>query len=78
MSRRGNALDNAPMESVFASLKVEHVHQAHYCTREQAKAALFDYLEVFYNRQRLHSGLGYRTPAEARASMTEISIPLAA
>ena len=78
MSRRGNALDNAPMESVFASLKVEHVHQVRYRTRDEAKAALFDYLEVFYNRQRLHSGLGYRTPAEARASMTEVSIRMAA
>ncbi len=66
------------MESVFASLKVEHVHQAHYCTRDEARAALFDYLEVFYNRQRLHSGLGYRTPAEARTAMSEIRIRMAA
>jgi putative transposase len=71
MSRRGNCLDNAPMESVFASLKTEQVHQAHYHTRAEARAALFDYLEVFYNRQRLHSGLGYRTPAEARAEMSK-------
>ncbi len=69
MSRRGNCLDNAPMESFFASLKKEHVHQARFRTREAAKAAVFDYIEVFYNRQRLHSALGYRTPAEARASM---------
>jgi putative transposase len=68
MSRRGNCLDNAPMESFFGALKIEHIHQAHFRTREEAKAALFEYIEVFYNRQRLHSGLGYRTPAEARAS----------
>ena len=69
MSRRGNCLDNAPMESFFASLKKEHVHQASFRTREEAKAAVFEYIEVFYNRQRLHSALGYRTPVEARASM---------
>src|SRR3954451_7959105 len=51
MSRRGNCLDNAPMESVFAALKVEHVHHGCFRTREEAKAAVFDYVEVFYNRQ---------------------------
>src|SRR5947209_13490067 len=74
MSRRGNCLDNAPMESVFAALKVEHVHHCHFRTREEAKAAVFDYIEVFYNRQRLHSALGYRTPAEARASLEGITM----
>jgi putative transposase len=74
MSRRGNCLDNAPMESVFAALKVEHVHHCRFRTREEAKAAVFDYIEVFYNRQRLHSALGYRTPAEARASMAEVTM----
>lgn len=74
MSRRGNCLDNAPMESVFAALKVEHVHHCHFRTREAAKAAVFDYIEVFYNRQRLHSALGYRTPTEARASMAEVTV----
>jgi putative transposase len=69
MSRKGNCLDNAPMESFFASLKKEQVHQAHFRTREEAKAAVFDYIEIFYNRQRLHSAIGYRTPAEARVSM---------
>jgi putative transposase len=74
MSRRGNCLDNAPMESVFAALKVEHVHHCRFRTREEAKAAVFDYVEVFYNRQRLHSALGYRTPAEARASLQGITM----
>lgn len=78
MSRRGNCLDNAPMESFFASLKKEHVHQAHFRTRAEAKAAVFDYIEVFYNRQRLHSALGYRTPAEARASMEGVTMLQAA
>jgi putative transposase len=73
MSRRGNCLDNAPMESVFAALTVEHVHHCRFRTREAAKAAVFDYVEVFYNGQRLHSALGYRSPTEARASMAEVT-----
>jgi putative transposase len=78
MSRRGNCLDNAPMESFFASLKKERVHQARFRTRAEARAAVFDYVEVFYNRQRLHSAIGYRTPAEARASMEGITMLAAA
>jgi transposase InsO family protein len=78
MSRRGNCLDNAPMESFFASLKTEHVHQVRFRTRDEAKAAVFEYIEIFYNRQRLHSAIGYRAPAEARASMEGITMPAAA
>lgn len=78
MSRRGNCLDNAPMESFFASLKTEHVHQVRFRTREEAKTAVFEYIEIFYNRQRLHSAIGYRTPAEARASMERITMRTAA
>src|SRR4051794_23407453 len=78
MSRRGNCLDNAPMESFFASLKTERVHEARFRTRAEARAAVFEYIEVFYNRQRLHSALGYRTPAEARASMEAITMRKAA
>jgi putative transposase len=78
MSRRGNCLDNAPMESFFASLKTERVHQARFCTRAEARAAMFESIEVFYNRQRLHSALGYRTPAEVRASMEAITMREAA
>jgi transposase InsO family protein len=78
MSRRGDCLDNAPMESFFASLKKEHVHPTCFRTREQAKAAVFDYIEIFYNRQRLHSRIGYRTPIQARADMSEVSIDMAA
>ena len=78
MSRRGNCLDNAPMESFFASLKREQVHEARFRTRAEARAAVFDYVEVFYNRQRLHSALGYRTPAEARAGMEGITMLAAA
>ena len=78
MSRRGNCLDNAPMESFFASLKKEHVHHARFRTRAEAKTAVFDYVEIFYNRQRLHSAIGYRTPAEARAGMEAIVMLAAA
>ena len=78
MSRRGNCLDNAPMESFFASLKTEHVHQVRFRTREEARAAVFESIEIFYNRQRLHSAVGYRTPAEARASMDGITMCAAA
>jgi putative transposase len=66
------------MESLFASLKAGHVHQVRFRTREEAKAAVFEYTEVFYNRQRLHSAIGYRTPAEARASMEGIAMRAAA
>ena len=78
MSRRGNCLDNAPMESFFASPKTERVHEARFRTRAEARAAVFEYIEVFYNRQRLHSALGYQTPAEARASMEAIAMQKAA
>ena len=64
MSRRGNCWDNAPMESFFASLKKELVHHEEYATRAEAKASLFEYIEVFYNRERRHSALGYVAPAQ--------------
>ena len=62
MSRRGNCYDNAPMESFFASLKTECIQGIVYPTRSVARAELFDYIELFYNRQRIHSQLGYRSP----------------
>ncbi len=64
MSRRGNCWDNAPMESSFASLKKELVHGAEFATREQARAEIFEYIEVFHNRVRRHSALGYLSPDE--------------
>ena len=60
------------------SLKTERVHEARFRTRAEARAAVFEYIEVFYNRQRLHSALGYRTPVEARASMEAITMRAAA
>ena len=64
MSRAGNCYDNAAMESFFASLKEELVHHENSPTIEAAKASLFEYIEVFYNRIRRHSSLGYVVPAE--------------
>ena len=62
MSRRGDCWDNAPMESFFASLKKELVHHENYRTRVEARASVFEYIEVFYNRVRRHSALGYLSP----------------
>ena len=64
MSRRANCWDNAPVESFFASLKRELVHDEKYTSREQAKASIFEYVEAFYNRVRRHSSLGYVSPEE--------------
>ena len=64
MSRKGDCWDNAPMESWFHTLKTELVNHRDYQTRMQAKADIFEYIEVFYNRSRRHSGLGYMTPAQ--------------
>jgi len=67
MSRKGNAYDNAPMESFYSTFKRELVHRTTYATRDQARAAVFEYIEVFYNRRRLHSALGYMSPPEFEA-----------
>jgi putative transposase len=64
MSRKGNCWDNAPMESFFNSLKNERVFHRSYVTRAEARKDLFDYIEVFYNRKRRHSSIGYQTPAQ--------------
>lgn len=62
MSRKGNCYDNAFIESFWSSLKYELVYHQHFATRTAARAAIFDYIEVFYNRTRLHSSLGYVSP----------------
>ena len=64
MSGVGQCWDNAPVESFFASLKRELVHDEMYATREQARASIFEYVEVFYNRVRRHSSLGFVSPDE--------------
>jgi putative transposase len=64
MSSKGNCYDNAPVESFFSTLKRELVYRQSYKTREEAKQSLFEYIEVFYNRQRRHSSLGYLSPLQ--------------
>jgi len=64
MSRKGNCWDNAPSEAFFSSMKNELMNGKAFGTRRAAQTAIFEYVEVFYNRQRLHSSLGYRTPVE--------------
>lgn len=64
MSRKGNCWDNATSESFFNSLKNERVHSTRYSSHADAKADLFDYIEPFYNRKRLHSTLGYTSPTK--------------
>jgi putative transposase len=64
LSRKGNCRDNAVAESFFATLKGDLVDHADVATRAEARTAIFEYIEVFYNRQRRHSHLGYQAPAE--------------
>ncbi len=68
MSRKGNCWDNAVAESFFHSLKTECVYHERYLTRDSAKKSIFDYIEVFYNRQRKHSYLGYKSPEQYEIS----------
>lgn len=64
MSRKGNCYDNAVAESFFSSLKNELIHHRDFQTREQARGEIFEYIELFYNRRRLHQSLSYQTPME--------------
>jgi len=64
MSRRGNCYDNATMESFWSTLKLELVYRRLFDTRTQARMQIFDYIETFYNRQRAHSALAYRSPVD--------------
>ncbi len=64
MGGKKSAYDNAVAESFFSNLKNELVHHCDFVSREHARAAIFDYIELFYNRKRIHQTLGYRTPEE--------------
>ena len=64
MSRKGNCYDNAVVESFFSNLKNELIHHRRFISREQARAEIFEYIEVFYNRQRVHSKLRFVSPME--------------
>ena len=64
MGRKGRCYDNAVVESFFSTLKNELVHHHAWTTRAEARTAIFDYIETFYNPRRLHQALGYYSPAE--------------
>ncbi len=68
MSAKGNCYDNAVMESFWSTLKCELVHHEQYRTRDEARASVFEYIEAFYNRKRLHSSLGYISPEAFEAA----------
>ena len=68
MSRKGNCWDNAVMESFFATLKKELIHHERFNTRSDARRRIFEYIEVFYNRERAHSALGYKSPEQFEQS----------
>jgi putative transposase len=69
MSRPGNCYDNAAMESFWSSLKRELVHRCQFATHTEAKAAIFEWIEVFYNRTRLHSALGFKSPVDFETNL---------
>jgi transposase InsO family protein len=69
MSRRGSCWDNAAMESFFKTLKVERTHRVRYATRAHARLDIVDWIEGFYNRRRLHSSIGYRSPVSFEQSL---------
>jgi transposase InsO family protein len=71
MSAKGDCWDNAVSESFFHSLKTELVHHERFKTRAEANQAIFEYIEVFYNRQRLHSSNGYLSPVNYEAKMLQ-------
>lgn len=73
MSRTGNCYDNAAKESFFHTLKTELVNHEHYRTRDEARSSVFEYIEAFYNRQRLHSTLGFMSPAEFERACTKVA-----
>jgi putative transposase len=72
MSRRGNRYDNAVVESFFSSRKKERIRNKIYMTRAQARAYIFDYINVFYNRKRRHSKLGLMSPADYEQATVSI------
>ena len=72
MSRKANCWDNAVAESFFKTLKAELIYQHKFTTIEEAKLAVFEYIEVWYNRKRLHSSLGYKTPKEMELEFYKI------
>lgn len=76
MSRKGNCWDNAVMEAFFSRLKVELIYAENYQSVEQARAGIFEYIEVFYNRKRRHSSLGYISPEQFERQFNESDVSM--
>jgi len=74
MSRKGNCWDNAVMESFFSRLKVELIYAENYQRIEEAKSGIFEYIEIFYNRKRRHSALGYKSPARYEQEFEQLGV----
>ena len=75
MSRKGDCYDNAVVESFFKTLKPEIQKEDRSKTREETRSKIFEYIEVFYNRKRLHSTLGYQSPAEyEKIGLTKLGV----
>jgi len=78
MSAKGKCYDNAVVESFFHTLKTEDTHLSRYRIREEAEVGIFDYIETFYNRKRIHSTLGYKSPVDFeeawKKSLTELVV----
>ena len=75
MSRKGDCWDNAPMESFFKTMKAELIYpQKYYQTRQEAATSIFEYIEIYYNRQRMHSALNYQTPEHFDATFSSTSL----
>ncbi|MFA6962603.1 MAG: integrase core domain-containing protein [Opitutaceae bacterium] len=69
MSRRGNCYDNATMEAFWSTLKQELIYRRRWTSRSEAITAIFDYIEGFYNRTRLHSALGFKSPLDYESNL---------
>lgn len=74
MNGRKSAYDNAVAESFFSNLKNEVIHHSDFASRDQARAAIFDYIELFYNRKRIHQSLGYQTPIDVERYESVVSL----
>ena len=74
MSRKGNCWDNAVMESFFSRLKVELIYAENYKTVNEARSGIFEYIEMFYNRQRRHSAIGYMSPHEYEQQHSQLTV----
>jgi len=73
MSRKGNCYDNACMESFFSTLKSELIYLTKFKTRAEARQTVFEYIEVYYNRIRLHSSLGYMSPCQYEQHLKQVA-----